>query len=201
MGYCAWADTNELNRVYHDTEWGVPVHDDRHMFEHLTLECLQCGLSWDLMLKKREIFRQCFDHFDYDKIAAYDERDVRRILDTEGMIRSPRKINAIINNARRWQEVRMEFGSFCDYIWAFSGGKTILYEGHAAGEIPVSNGLSDRISRDMKKRGFRYVGAITIYSHLQACGIINDHDAGCFCYQRINSLYPTAVRPRDHEVR
>ena len=201
MGYCAWAGTNALNRAYHDTEWGIPVHDDRHMFEHLTLECLQCGLSWDLMLKKREIFRQCFDHFDYDKIADYDERDVRRILDTEGMIRSPRKINAIINNARRWQEVRMEFGSFCDYIWAFSGGKTILYEGHAAGEIPVSNGLSDRISRDMKKRGFRYVGAITIYSHLQACGIINDHDAGCFCYQRINSLYPTAVRLRDHEVR
>ena len=201
MGYCAWAGTNALNQAYHDTEWGIPVHDDRHMFEHLTLECLQCGLSWDLMLKKREIFRQCFDHFDYDKIADYDERDVRRILDTEGMIRSPRKINAIINNARRWQEVRMEFGTFCDYIWAFSGGKTILYEGHAAGEIPVSNGLSDRISRDMKKRGFRYVGAITIYSHLQACGIINDHDAGCFCYQRINSLYPTAVRLRDHEVR
>ena len=100
MGYCTWADINEANRIYHDTEWGIPVHDDRHMFEHLSLECLQCGLSWDLMLKKREIFRQCFDNFDYDKIAAYDDADVERILNTEGMIRSRRKVEAVINNAR-----------------------------------------------------------------------------------------------------
>ena len=200
MGYCAWADTNELNRVYHDTEWGVPVHDDRHMFEHLTLECLQCGLSWNLMLKKRDVFRRCFDQFDYDKIAAYGPEDVQRILNTEGMIRSPRKIGAVINNARCWQAVRAEFGSFCDYIWAFSGGKTILYEGHADGAIPVSNGLSERISRDLKKRGFKYVGAVTIYSHLQACGIVNDHGADCFCFQRINGQYPTAMQLRDHEV-
>ncbi len=105
MGYCTWADINEANRIYHDTEWGIPVHDDRHMFEHLSLECLQCGLSWDLMLKKREIFRRCFDNFDYDKIAAYDDADVERILNTEGMIRSRRKVEAVINNARCYQKV------------------------------------------------------------------------------------------------
>jgi DNA-3-methyladenine glycosylase I len=218
MGFCRWALINEANTIYHDTEWGIPVHDDRHMFEHLTLECLQCGLSWDLMLKKREIFRECFDNFDFNKIAAYDESDVERILNTEGMIRSVRKIRAVINNARCCQKLAEEFGSFCDYIWAYSGGKTILYEGHGesapdvkegnesaakaiAGNIPVSNGLSERISKDLKKRGFKYVGAITIYSHLQACGIINDHDKECPCWQKIVSEYLVVNRRRDHEVK
>ena len=148
MGYCEWADTDRLHKVYHDTEWGIPVHDDRRMFEHLALECMQCGLSWGLMLKKREIFRTCFHHFDYDRIAGYDEKDVERILNTEGMIRSVRKVNAMIHNARCYQKVREEFGTFCDYLWAYSDGKTILYQGHDTGRIPVSNGLSDRISKD-----------------------------------------------------
>jgi DNA-3-methyladenine glycosylase I len=200
MGYCTWAGMNEANRIYHDTEWGIPVHDDRHMFEHLTLECLQCGLSWDLMLKKRGIFRECFDDFDYEKIAAYNDKDEERILNTEGMIRSPRKIKAVINNARCYLKVREEFGSFCDYIWAYSDGKTIMYEGHPDGKIPVSNGLSEKISKDLKKRGFKYVGAITIYSHLQACGIINDHDIECGCYNKIVRNYPTVIKPRDMEV-
>lgn len=200
MGYCKWANLNDANRVYHDTEWGVPVHDDRQMFEHLTLECLQCGLSWDLMLKKREIFRKCFDNYDYDLISAYDETDVERILGTEGMIRSPRKVRAVINNARCWQRVREEFGSFCEYIWSYSDCKTVLYRGHDTGDIPVSNGLSERISRDLKSRGFKYVGAITIYSHLQACGIINDHDRDCPCFNRINKTYPVICLQRDHEV-
>lgn len=200
MGYCGWADTDPLDKVYHDTEWGIPVHDDRHMFEHLTLECMQCGLSWVLMLKKREIFRKCFDNFDYDRIADYNEADVERILNTEGMIRSPRKVNAIINNARCYQKVREEFGTFCDYIWSYSDGKTILYQGHDAGRIPVSNGLSVRISKDLKKRGFKYVGPVTIYSHLQACGIINDHDKDCPCRKKILDRYPTVVRRRDEEV-
>ena len=200
MGYCGWANTDPLDKVYHDTEWGIPVHDDRHMFEHLTLECMQCGLSWVLMLKKREIFRKCFDNFDYDRIADYNEADVERILNTEGMIRSPRKVNAIINNARCYQKVREEFGTFCDYIWSYSDGKTILYQGHDAGRIPVSNGLSVRISKDLKKRGFKYVGPVTIYSHLQACGIINDHDKDCPCRKKILDRYPTVVRGRDKEV-
>ena len=154
MGYCTWADINEANRIYHDTEWGIPVHDDRHMFEHLSLECLQCGLSWDLMLKKREIFRQCFDNFDYDKIAAYDDADVERILNTEGMIRSRRKVEAVINNARCYRKVREEYGSFCRYIWEYSGGKTILYQGHDTGTFPVSNGLSEETRLQICRRSY-----------------------------------------------
>ncbi len=200
MGYCEWAKTNAVMQRYHDTEWGVPVHDDRTMFEHFTLECLQCGLSWDLMLKKREIFRRCFANFDYDKIAVFNQSDVDRIMNTDGMLRSERKIRAVINNAQCCQKIREEFGSLCDYIWSFSGGKTILYQGHDVGRIPVSNGLSDQISRDMKKRGFQYVGAITIYSHLQACGIINDHDRDCPCYRLITDAHPTVSKRRDHEV-
>ena len=201
MSGCSWAGMNERIRVYHDEEWGIPVHDDRQMFEHLTMECLQCGLSWDLMLKKREIFRACLDNFDYDKIAAYDQKDVERILQTEGMIRSPRKVQAVIGNARCYQKVREEFGSFCAYLWGACGGKTILYQGHEKGQIPVSNGLSDQISKDLKKRGFRFVGPVTIYSHLQACGIINDHVSGCPCYQKINGAYPTIRKRPDQEVR
>ena len=202
MGYCKWADTNERNKIYHDTEWGVPVHDDRKMFEHLFLECMQCGLSWDLMLKKREIFRSCFDGFDYDRIADYDDSDIERILNTEDMIRSPRKIEAVINNAKCFQKVREEYGTFCDYIWSYTDGKTYLYIGHnkTDGKIPVSNGLSKRISKDLKKRGFKYVGEITIYSHLQACGIINDHDETCFCYKKILKKNPTVKKRRDKEV-
>ncbi len=200
MSYCEWANINEANRVYHDTEWGLPVHDDIRMFEHFSLECLQCGLSWDLMLKKRQVFRACFDGFDYDKIAAYTEADVERILNTENMIRSPRKIRAIISNARCCQKLREEFGSLCQYFWAFSKGRTFLYNGHEKGRIPVSNGLSDKISRDLKKRGFKYVGPVTVYSHMQACGIINDHDESCPCRQKINDSYPTVKKPRDGEV-
>jgi len=120
-------------------------------------------------------------------------------METEGMIRSPRKIRAVINNAQCFQKIREEFGTFCDYIWGFSGEKTILYQGHDIGRIPVSNGLSDKISKDMKKRGFKYVGPVTIYSHLQACGIINDHDKDCACYQKINAAHPTVRKRRQNE--
>ena len=200
MGHCSWAYVNDRERKYHDTEWGVPVHDDRHMFEHLTLENLQCGLSWDLMLKKREIFRQCFDHFDYDKIAAYTEEDVHRILNTDGMLKSERKIRAVINNAKCYQKVRAEFGSFCNYLWAYTDGKTIVYDGHAQGRVPVSNGLSDRISKDLKKRGFKYIGTVTIYSHLQACGMVNDHAEDCPCFHQINASHPCIHLPPDQEA-
>ena len=200
IGHCGWAFANEMTRVYHDTEWGIPVHDDRQMFEHLTLECLQCGLSWGLMMKKREIFRDCFDNFEYDRIAAYDELDVERILNTEGMLKSERKVRAVINNARCYQKLRKEFGRFCDWMWSFSGGKTIVYDGHPDGRVPVSNGLSDRISRELKKRGFKYIGAITIYSHLQACGIINDHARACPCFDQINRMNPIVELSPDDEV-
>ena len=200
MSYCDWDGTSEINRRYHDEEWGVPLHDDRRQFEFLMMEVMQCGLNWNMMMLKREIFCLCFEHFDYERVAKYGESDVERILTTPGMIRSRRKVEAIIANARCFQSIRAEFGSFCDYLWAFSGGKTILYDRHAAGWIPVSNGLSLRISQELRKRGFKYLGATTLYSHLQACGIINDHDQNCPCYARINSANPTVRRRADAEV-
>ena len=196
MGSCNWGFSSEAMRKYHDEEWGVPLHDDQKQFEFLMMEAMQCGLSWDLMIKKREIFRRCFDNFDYDLIAGYNDIDIDRIMNIEGMIRSRRKIETIINNARCFQEIRKEFGSFCNWLWAFSDGKTILYTGHADGDVPVSNGLSDRIAKELKKRGFKYLGTVTVYSHLQACGMINDHDKNCDCYERINSRYPTVIKRR-----
>ena len=200
MGHCDCANVNEITKIYHDTEWGIPVHDDRQMFEHLSLECLQCGLSWGLIMKKREVIKKCFENFDYDKISRFGEKDVQKILNTEGMLRSVNKINAIINNAKCYQKIREEFGSFCNYIWAYSDGKTIIYDGHKDGKIPVSNGLSKTISKDLKKRGFKYIGEITIYSHLQACGIINDHAKDCPVFDRINKNYPTVKKKPDNDV-
>jgi len=199
MGYCGWDSASPLDRAYHDAEWGVPVHDDRKMFEYLMMEVMQCGLSWQLMLCKRDIFRRCFAEFDYRQVARFTDADVARILQTEGMIRSERKVRAVINNARCVLEVQKEYGSFSDYLWSFSGGKTILYHGHADGPIPVSNGLSARLSADLRRRGFKYVGPVTIYSHLQACGIINDHDRSCPCYRKLVEAHPTVQKRRDHE--
>ena len=130
MSSCDWGFRFEAMKIYHDTEWGIPLHDDRKQFEFLMMEAMQCGLSWDLMIKKREIFRSCFDGFDFDKIAAYTEADVDRIMNTEGMIRSRRKIEAIINNSRCFRQIRDDFGSFDAWLWKFSGGRTILYMGH-----------------------------------------------------------------------
>ena len=199
MGYCGWNSASEIDRHYHDTEWGIPVHDDRKQFEYLMMEVMQCGLSWELMLRKREIFRQCFDNFDFDKVAAYDERDVERIMNTEGMIRSPSKIRAIINNARCFQKIRNLYGSFSNYLWAYADGKTIIYSSHGGGRIPASNGLSARISKDLKSKGFKYLGTITVYSHLQACGIINAHDSDCPCYKKINGSFPTITTLDDQD--
>lgn len=196
MAYCNWDSTSELNIQYHDTEWGIPLHDDRMQFEFLMMEVMQCGLNWNMMINKREIFRSCFDNFEYDRIADYNDDDIQRIMETEGMIRSRRKIEAIIGNARCFQKIREEFGSFSEYLWRYTDGKTILYNRHEEGYIPVSNGLSDTISKDLKRRGFKYLGTITVYSHLQACGIINDHDKDCPCYKRINDNYPTIRKRR-----
>ena len=189
MNRCPWCLINDVEIMYHDEEWGVPVHDDRKQFEFLMMEVMQCGLSWDTVLKKRDIFRACFDQFDFDKIAEYTEADVERILNTPGMIRSRRKIEAVIVNAHCVQQIRKEYGSFSDYLWGWTKGKTLLYRGHELGNIPASNELSDRISRDLKKRGLKYIGSVTIYAHLQACGIINDHIKECDCYQRLIDRY------------
>lgn len=201
MSYCGWNSASLLDRKYHDTEWGIPVHNDRKQFEYLMMEVMQCGLNWELMLRKREIFRKCFDDFDYDKVAEYEENDIKRIMNTNGMIRSERKIRAVINNAKCFQNVRKEYGTFSDYLWAYSDGKTIIYKGHNDGWIPVSNGLSEKISKDLKKRGFKYLGAITLYSHLQACGIINDHDLECPCYEKIIKNYPVVMKRRYKETK
>ncbi len=195
-GYCRWDTSSERNIRYHDEEWGIPLHDDRGQFEFLMMEVMQCGLNWTMMINKREIFRLCFDNFDYNCIAEYDETDIERIMHTEGMIHSRRKIEAIIHNAKCFLKIREEFGSFDAYLWGYSENKTILYYKYNDGYIPVSNGLSDKISRDLKKRGFKYLGTITVYSHLQACGIINDHDKNCPCYRKIVSSYPTVQKRR-----
>lgn len=190
MNRCPWCMINEAEIKYHDEEWGVPVHDDRKQFEYLMLEVMQCGLSWDIVLKKREIFRSCFDNFDFDKIAEYSEQDVERIMNTQGVIRSQKKIEAVIGNARCVREIRKEFGSFSEYLWNYTNGKTLLYKGHELGEVPSSNTLSDMISKDLKKRGMKFLGSVTVYSHLQACGIINDHAKECHCYKRLTEQYP-----------
>ncbi len=200
MGYCnSWWHT-KADEIYHNTEWGLPLHDDRKQFEFLMLEVMQCGLSWQLMLKKRRVFQQCFDQFDYAQIAHYGPKDIQRILHTPDMIKSERKIRAVIQNARAFLKIRKEFGSFSKFLWAYSGGKTIVYKGHASGKVPAANGLSTRISQDLKQRGFTFLGPVTVYSHLQACGMINDHSQDCPLFEYINKHYPTVLKARDQET-
>ncbi|MBQ8666101.1 MAG: DNA-3-methyladenine glycosylase I [Lachnospiraceae bacterium] len=199
MSGCSWCLINEKMKKYYDKEWGVPVHDDQKQFEFLMMEVMQCGLNWNMMLQKREVFRKCFDGFDYDKVAAYTDEDVERIVNTDGMIRSPRKVKAVIHNARCFQAVREEFGSFSEYIWGYTDGKMILYAGHEKGSIPAKNGLSDKISKDLKKRGFKYLGSVTVYAHLQASGMVNDHSEECKQYKKLISKYPTITKRRYKE--
>ncbi len=185
MERCSWCCDGGIMQKYHDEEWGIPLHDDKKHFEYLLMEVMQCGLNWNMMLKKREVFRACFDNFDYNVIEKYDEKKILDILTTEGMIKSRRKIEAIINNAKHFLEIIKEFGSFDNYIWSFSDYQTFVYIKHQQGNGEVSNELSDRLSKDMKKRGFKYLGSITIFSHLQACGIINDHACSCWMYEEL----------------
>ena len=202
MSYCNWDKASLICKKYHDEEWGVPVFDDRMQFEYLMMEVMQCGLSWNIVINKRETFRKCFDNFEFDKIASYNEKDIEKIMNYPDMIKSKRKIEAIINNAKCFQKIREEFGSFCKYLWNYSDNKTILYDKHNEGYIPSSNGLSDIIAKDLKRRGFKFLGSITIYSHLQAAGIINDHDKNCPRYNFVNSSYPTVKKRRykEHNV-
>ena len=193
---CSWP-TTPLYQAYHDYEWGRPTHDDQRQFEHLCLESLQCGLSWLTILNKRDIIRQCFDYFDVDAVAKYTETDIERIMSAEGMLKSCKKIEAIINNAQAFQRIQDEFGSFCEYIWAFTNHKTLIYKGHSEGRVPAKNELSTRISKDLKKRGFKFVGPVTIYSHLQASGLINDHGKDCPCFNEINEANPVVYMTID----
>ena len=187
---CGWCRDGDILEAYHDAEWGEPVHDDRKHFEFLLMESLQCGLNWLMMLKKRAVFAKCFADFDIARVAAFGEDDVSRVLAEPGMIRSAPKIRAVIGNARCFLRIAEEFGSFDRYLWGFTEGKMRVYPAHRLEGAPARNELSDAISKDLKRRGFKYMGSITVYSHLQACGMINDHDPACFRCEEIMRAQP-----------
>lgn len=180
MKRCFWVDENsQIYKDYHDNEWGVPKYDDHELFELLILESFQAGLSWLTVLKKRDAFRLAFDNFDVKKVANYDENKVNELLQNEGIIRSRSKINSAISNAKIFIQIQKEYGSFSKYIWGFTNGKIIKNKND---KFEVSTPLSDEISKDLKKRGMKYVGTVIIYSYLQSIGIVNDHETGCFKY-------------------
>lgn len=187
---CNWKDSSKQMQAYHDTEWGVPTHDDQKLFEYLVLESMQAGLSWELIIQKRETIRKCFCDFNVGKVASLNSEAINQIMHTDDMIKSLRKVTAMISNANAFMNVQKEFGSFDKYLWTYSNYKTICYRGHEKGIDVSKNALSELISKDLKKRGFKYVGPVIIYSYLQACGMINDHDEECPYYQNIKKLYP-----------
>lgn len=180
MDRCDWCKGNKLYMEYHDKEWGVPVYDDRVHFEFLLLESMQAGLSWLTILKKRENFRTAFDKFDYKKIAKYDGQKIEELLSNEGIIRHRTKIKSAINNASRFIEIKEEFGSFNTYIWGFTDNKIIVNHYKDIEEVPSKTDLSETVSKDLKKRGFKFLGPVIIYSFLQAVGIVDDHIDNCF---------------------
>ena len=180
MKRCFWVDENsEIYTKYHDEEWGIPKHDDHELFELLILESFQAGLSWITILKKRENFKKAFDNFDIQKVANYNNEKIAELLSNTGIIRSKNKILSAINNAKIFMQIQKDFGSFANYIWSFTDNKVLK---NTTGKIITSSSLSDEISKDLKKRGMKYVGTVIIYSYLQAIGIIDDHDQNCFKY-------------------
>ena len=177
---CSWVDLkSDIYVKYHDEEWGIPKYDDRDLFELLVLESFQAGLAWITVLKKREAFREAFDNFDVIKVANYNDEKINELLNNEKIIRSRGKIKASINNAKIFIKIQKEFGSFSNYIWSFTNNNVIK---NITNNIPVSTELSDRISKDLKKRGMKYVGTVIVYSYLQAIGVVDDHEIGCFRY-------------------
>ena len=185
MKRCEWADKNELEQSYHDKEWGVAVHEDRRLFEFLILEGAQAGLSWSTILRKREGYRKAFDNFDVQKIARYTENDVARLLVNAEIIRNKLKIRATITNARACRQVQDQFGSFDRYIWQFVNGKTIQNSWEKMTDIPASTPESKAMSKDLQKRGFKFVGPTICYAFMQAVGMVNDHLTGCFRYEEL----------------
>ncbi|MDN3676065.1 DNA-3-methyladenine glycosylase I [Flavobacterium paronense] len=177
---CAWCEKDDLYRDYHDNEWGNPVYDDDTLFEFLVLETFQAGLSWYTILKKRDNFRNAFDNFDYKKVAQYDEDKVQELLQDAGIIRNKLKVRGTISNAIAFMEVQKEFGTFSNYIWGFTGGKPIHNNIKKMSDVQASTPLSDNISKDLKKRGFKFVGSTVVYAHMQATGMVNDHVSTCW---------------------
>ncbi|TCI94367.1 DNA-3-methyladenine glycosylase I [Tenacibaculum sp. M341] len=182
---CFWVTNDPLYIAYHDEEWGVPVYDDATLFEFLVLETFQAGLSWITILRKRENFRAAFDNFDYQKIVNYTEEKYEELLQDKGIIRNKLKIKATISNAQAFMEVQKEYGSFSKYIWGFCDGKPIKNSFKTREEVPATTELSDKISKDLKKRGFKFVGSTVIYAFMQATGMVNDHTTDCFRYNGI----------------
>ncbi len=181
---CEWASTNEQEKDYHDTEWGVPEHDDMRLFEFLVLEGAQAGLSWDTILKRRENYRKAFDGFDYNKVATYDDEKIGELLQDRGIIRNKRKVLSAVNNAKAFIDVRKGFGSFDNYLRSFlPGGKPIQNSWTCMEEIPAKTELSEKLSKDLKRMGFSFTGPTIIYAFMQAVGMVNDHVTGCFRYQ------------------
>jgi DNA-3-methyladenine glycosylase I len=179
---CFWVSESPLYKEYHDKEWGIPVFDDATLFEFLVLETFQAGLSWITILNKRENFRNAFDNFDYQKIATYPEHRYESLLLDAGIIRNKLKIRSAIHNAQLFMEVQQEFGSFSKFIWGYVAGKPMLNKFQDKAAIPATTALSDTISKDLKKRGFKFVGSTIIYAYMQAIGMVNDHTAACFKY-------------------
>jgi len=182
---CEWPTDDELMLRYHDTEWGVPVHDDRKHFEFIVLDSFQAGLSWSTILKKRENFRQAFDGFDPSRIAKYGEKKVAGLLQDSGIIRNRAKIRCTISNAAAFMKIQEEFGSFDKYIWRFTGAKTKNNRWKALKEVPAHTRESDMMSADLKRRGFKFVGSTICYAYMQAAGMVNDHVIGCYRYREV----------------
>lgn len=185
---CGWAGTDPLYVAYHDTEWGVPLHDDRRLFEMLILEGAQAGLSWITILRKRATYRAAFSRFDPRAVATFDGRKVRALLRDTGIVRNRAKIEAAIGNARAFLEVQREFGSFDAYVWRMVGGRSKRNAWRTLKQIPAQTGESQEMSRDLKKRGFRFVGPTICYSHMQATGMVNDHLVDCFRYREVGRV-------------
>ena len=185
---CGWCLGDDLYESYHDNEWGVPLFEDDELFEFLILETFQAGLSWITILRKRENFRSALDNFDYKKIAKYTQSDQERLLSNAGIIRNKLKIKATISNAQAFMEIQDEFGSFSKYIWGFIDGKPIQNKVKNYKEAPANTALSDTISKDLKKRGFKFVGSTVIYAHMQATGMVNDHEVDCFRYEEVKQM-------------
>lgn len=190
MSKCSWALSSPQMENYHDAEWGVPVHDDRLLFEFLVLEGAQAGLSWSTVLNKRENYRQAFDHFDPETVARYDEQKIEELLQNPGIIRNRLKVQAAVANAKAFLAVQEAFGSFDEYIWRFVDGVPVINHWRTLEQIPVSTRVSEILSRDLKKRGFKFVGSTICYAHMQATGIVNDHTVDCFRHAEIINQYP-----------
>lgn len=182
---CSWCEKDDLYRNYHDKEWGVPVYDDKKLFEFLVLESFQAGLSWYIVLKKRENFRRAFLNFDVKKVAKFDEKKIEALMNDVGIVRNRLKILAAINNAQRFLEIQKEFGSFSKYAWSFVGDKPIVNKRKSIKEIPSTSDISDMMSKDMGKRGFKFRGTTICYAFMQAVGMVNDHTIDCFRYKEL----------------